>query len=272
MTEQDSDTPLALVIGCGDMGMGCARRLGRDRPLLLVDIDGARLEREVEALRGEGYRVRGHCCDITDPAQTRALGAALRDGPGVYALAHVAAVGPSIGDWRKLMAVNLIGPHLVLDAVMPHMVRGGVIILVSSSGGHIAGDAARDAALAEPLAPRFLETLVAALGGEPDLIGAYMYSKRALILLARKLAVELGPRGVRAVSFSPGAIDTTMGRRDGALVPDRASMIAATPLGRQGTVEECAEAVAFLASAGFMNGVDLLMDGGLSATRTPKPR
>lgn len=58
--------PLALVIGCGDMGMGCARALGKRHPLRIADRDTERLGRSVDALRLEGYVAQGIACDIVD--------------------------------------------------------------------------------------------------------------------------------------------------------------------------------------------------------------
>lgn len=63
-----ADAPVALMVGCGDMGMGCARALGRRSPVFLVDIDADRLGRCVQALSHEGYTVRGLRCDIADEA------------------------------------------------------------------------------------------------------------------------------------------------------------------------------------------------------------
>ncbi len=265
-----SQAPIALIVGCGDLGIGCARHLGLHHPLLIIDIDAQRLDAEVAKLRAEGYAVAGRHCDITDPAQTRALGASLGDGPGVRVLAHVAAVGPTIGDWRKMMAVNLMGPHLIVEAIRPHVVRGGAVMLVSSGGGHIPSNEPRDAVLEDPLAPHFFDSLVKVLGTEPTLLDTYMYSKHALIHLAKKQALAWGADEVRVISVSPGAIHTTMGRRDGALSLQRSKMVENIPLGRQGTINEVAAVLAFLASdaASYVTGIDILIDGGMSAFRS----
>lgn len=270
-----ANAPVALVVGCGDLGMGCARHLGLQHPLLLLDVDAARLDREVDALRRQGFDASAHLCDITNVAQTHALSEALARGPGVRVLAHVAAVGPTIGDWRKMLAVNLLGPHLIVQAVRPHMVRGSAAVFVSSAGGYLVkADEARDRALDEPLAPDFFERLVRALGREPSLFDTYCYAKRALMRLARRLAANWGADQVRSLSISPGAILTTMGRRDGALSDARKDITSKIPLGREGTVDEIAATLAFLASdaASFVNGIDLLVDGGQRASALTRPR
>lgn len=269
--------PLALVIGCGDMGMGAARALGMHHPLLMLDIDAGRLEAAVETLRNEGYRASAWACDIIDPEQTAALEAMLRGGPGVRILAHVAGVGVNVGSWQKMMAVDLLGPHLIANAVEQHMVRGGAAVFVGSLAGYLVRpDARLIELLDQPLAPDFFEALVAHLGEEPDLWVTYNYAKFGLIRLAEMKAMQWGPREVRALSLSPGMIDTRLGRADGANIPSsdgsgiipREKKVAEIPLARQGTILEISKALAFLVSdaASFVNGIDLLVDGGQIAS------
>jgi NAD(P)-dependent dehydrogenase (short-subunit alcohol dehydrogenase family) len=260
-----TEAPVALIIGCGDLGMGAARALGQRHPLLIVNRSADRLERALEALRSDGYTACGHTCDISHAEEMQALGESLRKGRGVRVLAHVAAVGPSIGDWRKLIAVNLIGPHLIAKSVRPHMVRGGVAIFYSSLGAYMCTpEARRDAVLDDPLKAGFFETLLQVLGREPTLLESYNYSKRALIRFAAKLAVDWGKDEVRALSLSPGMIETAIARRNDAAVPGRNERIRDIPLARKGTSIEVSAVLAFLASdaASFVNGVDILVDGG----------
>ncbi|TAL01571.1 MAG: SDR family oxidoreductase [Rhodospirillaceae bacterium] len=271
-----AEAPVALVIGCGDLGMGCARALGRHHPLLIVDVDGDRLNHAVEALRNEGHTVSGYKCDVANPEQTKAFGVALSKGPGVRVLAHVAAVGLGSGDWRNMMAINLIGPHLVAQAAHPSMVRGSAAILISSLGGYMpAPDVRRDAALDEPLKPGFYDAMLEALGGvEPTLPETYNYSKRGLMRLAEKLAIAWGKDEIRVLSVSPGMLHTSMGRRGSVLLPGRNDMVRFVPLGRQGTIVEAAAVVAFLASdaASFVNGIDVPVDGGHRAVNRANGR
>jgi NAD(P)-dependent dehydrogenase (short-subunit alcohol dehydrogenase family) len=266
--------PVALVIGCGGLGTSVARALGRRHPLVIVDIDARRLGEVVEGLTVEGYTVSGETCDITDPAQTAALGAKMATGPGVRVLAQVAAVGKSIGSWRKMVEIDFIGAKFVADAVGPHMVRGGAAILISSLASYLPPNKpAIDTALRNPLAPGFYDALAQAIGYEPDAEEAYNYAKLGINLLAEQLAVEWGPRGVRAVSLSPGMIDSPMARSEGDTLPShdgtnsrktRGDKAQEIPLGRQGSILEITNVVDFLASEGasFLNGIDITVDGG----------
>jgi 3-oxoacyl-[acyl-carrier protein] reductase len=91
----------------------------------------------------------------------------------------------------------------------------------------------------------------------------YAASKAGLIGLTRAIAREYGPRGVTANVVAPGPIDTDML----ATMPDdkRGLLAGQVPVGRIGTSEEVAAAVAFLASeeAGYITGAVLPVDGGI---------
>jgi len=269
-----TERPVALVVGCGGLGTSVARAVGKRHPLLMVDVDGDRLNQIVEMLRLEGYWVSGQRCDITDAGQTNALGEALAKGPGVRVLAHVAAVGMSIGDWRKMMAVDLFGAHLVARAVGPHMVRGGAAILISSLASYLPPlNPAIEALLDEPLRPGFCDELVGLLGYEPNFDDTYNYAKLGVNRLAERLAVEWGSKEVRALSLSPGMVDSPMARAEGPTLPShdgtesrvpRSEKAREIPLGRQCTVLEITKVVDFLVSddASFVNGIDVTVDGG----------
>jgi NAD(P)-dependent dehydrogenase (short-subunit alcohol dehydrogenase family) len=113
-------------------------------------------------------------------------------------------------------------------------------------------------------------TSVAGQRGTPGM-SVYSATKGAVAALVRALAVELGPRGVRVNSVSPATIETPIQQKFG-LPPDVAAAVAQRyteriPLARFGRAEEVARAVLFLASAAasYVTGVELVVDGGLSA-------
>ena len=266
--------PVALIIGCGGMGHSVARAVGRRLPLLIVDIDQPRLDRITAELREEGYHAAGYRCDITDPSQTGALAAHLAAGPGVKVLAHVAAVGMTIGDWRRLMAVDLFGAQLIAEAAGPHMVRGGVAVFISSLASYLPpADSRLDALLDNPLATGFLDALAEFHGSEPDMDWAYNYAKLGINRLAERMAIAWGPRDARSLSLSPGMVDSPMARVEGSTLPahdgtserkTRSEKAREIPLGRQCTLTEITNVVDFIASdaASFLNGIDISVDGG----------
>lgn len=266
--------PLALIIGCGGLGMGTARALGKHHPLLLVDIAADRLAAAVDNLRLEGYDASGQPCDITDPVQVGVLGQRLGQGAGVSVLAHIAAIGNIADDWRQMMVVDLIGPHLIADAVQPHMVHGGVAIFVGSLAGYLPPlDAKIEALLDAPLATGFLDEMAAVLGNAPRWVDTYAYAKLGVMRLAEKRAIAWGRNGVRALSLSPGLINSPMARAQGATLPShdgeerevsRDEKAKEVPLGREGTMLEIISVLEFLTSDGarFINGIDIVVDGG----------
>ncbi len=275
-----SQGPMILIIGCGDMGMGCARVLAVRAPLLLVDIDQVRLKESIDQLRSEGYQVDGQVCDITDEVQIQQLSERLAKTSGVRVLVHVAAVANSSLDWKTIVDINLLGAHRVVRMVTPHFIQGGVALLVSSAGSQFCPKNPKLLTLLDdPFQNNFYDKLAAEFGSEPDFFNAYFMSKQGVNRLAQQMAVELGDKAVRALSISPGLIDSTMGRTGGEKAPiydgsgkkklgtreDKA--IREIPLKRQGTVLEIIAVIRFLASdeASFVNGIDILVDGGATA-------
>ncbi|MEK2477133.1 glucose 1-dehydrogenase [Streptomyces noursei] len=139
-------------------------------------------------------------------------------------------------DFDRLVGVNFKGPFFTVQKALPLFRDGGAIILNASGALH-----------------RTFGTF-----------SVYAATKAAVHNLARTLATDLAPRGIRVNSLSPGAIanetfnEQVMGEQGAAQI--RAQI----PLGRMGRGEEIAEVVAFLASdaASYLTGQDILVDGG----------
>ncbi|MDX2937405.1 SDR family oxidoreductase [Streptomyces ipomoeae] len=96
---------------------------------------------------------------------------------------------------------------------------------------------------------------------------AYPWAKHGVARFARREAVRLGPVGARVCSLAPGIIDTPQGRQEAAEPTSMQRLIDVTPLGRTGRSKEVAAVVAFMLSdeASFLNGIDILLDGGVLA-------
>ena len=155
--------------------------------------------------------------------------------------ARVPAFEMDPAEWRRVVDVNLSGSFYGARLVAPGMIgkQRGAICNLSSVGGKV------------------YSTIVAC---------HYAATKAAIIGLTRSLAGELGPHGIRVNAIAPGRIDTPMIHTVAASV--NAGSVAATPLGRLGTPEECADVVAFLTSdaARFVTGVTLDVAGGMAMT------
>jgi NAD(P)-dependent dehydrogenase (short-subunit alcohol dehydrogenase family) len=260
-----------VVIGAGALGTAVAQRLAQDGPVLVADIDQARAGSVAAGLRAEGAEASAIGCDVTCAESVARLAQAVADLGGFRLLAHVAGLSPSLADFATILRVNLRGPALVADALLPLVAPGAAAVLIGSMAGHLLRpDADALALLAEPLAPDMVARMAAHLGDKATPEAAYALSKHALMGLVRRLAPAWGARGGRIVSLSPGMIATTQGATEFAANPNKRRMFAASPLAREGAMAEVAEVVAFLGSdrASFISGTDLLVDGGLAAALT----
>ncbi len=152
-------------------------------------------------------------------------------------LARVTIDEMSVEHWDNVMDVNLKSLFMMCNAVIPHLSEGSAIVTFSSQ-------AARD-------------------GGGPGSV-AYAASKGAVTSFTRGLAKELGPKGIRVNALCPGMIST--GFHD-TFTKDavRSAVAGMTALKREGTAQEVAKLVGFLASddASYMTGTNVDINAGL---------
>ena len=248
---------VALITGAArGIGRATAERLAAEGAAIAVlDVDGAAADEAAEALRRAGARALALRADITDRAAGHAaIEQALAAFEGIDVLVNNAArtakgslaqTGPD--DWAYEIDGTLTGAFLMSRAVLPHMVaRGkGAIVNVGSVNGLLA--------LGNP---------------------GYSAAKAGLISLTKSLATEYGPRGIRANLVSPGTIRTEAPswqerlKRDPRVFEKLARWY---PVGRVGEPSDIAAAIAFLAAdeAAFVNGANLVVDGGLTAGLAP---
>jgi 3-oxoacyl-[acyl-carrier protein] reductase len=134
-------------------------------------------------------------------------------------------------------------------------------VVATNLGGvfKVARRAARSMLAARRGAMVFVSSAVGMLGSAGQV--NYTSAKTGLVGMARSFARELGPRGITANVVAPGLVETDMG--SAITARRREELLAGTPLGRPGTPEEIADAVLFLAGAGFVTGAVLSVSGGL---------
>src|SRR4249919_937794 len=146
--------------------------------------------------------------------------------------------GISDDQFRKILDNNVIANHWLISMVAPEMLERGAgsIIIVSSIGGLTSS----------------------------TMIGAYNISKAADFQLARNLAAEFGPRGVRVNCIAPGLVKTDFARALWENPDTLKAVTRSTPLRRIGEPHEIAGAAVYLASPAstFMTGQTMIVDGG----------
>lgn len=245
-------TCFALLEAARAQGLGLTLAAAASR-------SGPALESLVAELNAVGGHVTGLAADLTEPAACDQLAAqaiavcggldVLVSNAGITRSAPLATLEPA--DWDLVFNVDVRATWLLARAAHGALAasRGAIVAVGSASG----------------------------LFPFPGL-GAYSPAKAALLMLCRQLAQEWAAEGIRVNTVSPGLIRTPLSEpiyRDAAVLRSR---IDAVPLGRIGTPEDVARAVAYLAGpgAGYTTGIDLRVDGGLAdsvlATVPGKPR
>ena len=193
---------------------------------------------EAAAAVAESTGATAICCDVAD---RRAVQAAFAQIPDVDILIcnagimHFGLLSMMEEDaWDRLFAVNVKGIYNCVNAAMPFFLKkhSGSVITVSSMWGQVGASCE----------------------------AAYSATKGAVIALTKALAKELGPSGIRVNCVAPGVILTDMCANVDPEV--LAEMGEDTPVGRNGTVEDVAKAMEYLAEAEFITGHILSVNGG----------
>jgi NAD(P)-dependent dehydrogenase (short-subunit alcohol dehydrogenase family) len=244
--------PPAVLITGGGSGIGAATARRMAAAGYGVCVSGRRrepLERVASETGGEPV-----VADTSRPGDARrAVEAAVERFGRLDALVCSAGTGASgnVSEqtperWDAVVATNLTGAFLACNAALPHLLEsGGAVVTVASLAGLRAS-------------PRS---------------AAYASSKAGLVMLTQCIALDYGPRGVRANCVCPGWIRTPMadGEMDELAAREGTDREGAyrlanerVPARRAGTPEEAAEAIAWLASpaASYVNGAVLPVDGG----------
>jgi NAD(P)-dependent dehydrogenase (short-subunit alcohol dehydrogenase family) len=248
------DGRVALVTGGGHgIGRATALRLGREGArVAVVDLRHDSAEETRELLDGEGIECGTWAADVSKEQAVADAVRAVKERFGrldvLHSNAGVLLPGPAaetdVDDWDRTFAVNVRAMFLLARAVIPTMLEAGRGAIVNTAS-------------------------TAGLVGEAGL-AAYCASKAAVVNLTRQLAVDYSRRGIRVNCVCPGWVDT--GFNDPVLRDvddDELATLIDTfvPLGRQGSPDEIAAVVAFLASddASLVTGHALVADGGLTA-------
>lgn len=215
----------------------------------MFDVAADALRDQAARLSQNGARVSGYVVDVSDREQVESAVSKVRAefGPililvnnaGIEQFGKFADISDDL--WDRVMAVNLRGPFICTQVVLPDMLESqwGRIVNISSSS---------------------------AQGGQARM-AAYVSSKAGLIGLTKTLALELGPKGITVNTIPPGMVVTPMLEKaiaEGRFTASLEHFASITPVRRAGRPEDIANAAVFLCQdeSSYITGQVLGVNGG----------
>jgi NAD(P)-dependent dehydrogenase (short-subunit alcohol dehydrogenase family) len=243
---------VAIVTGAASgMGAATARRFAKEGAKVVVadqlDDDGKKVAAEIVAAGGTAVFMP---LNVTDEANWKKVvdDTVAKFGRIDILVNNAGISGSAVNDlletgiWHRVMDVNATGVFLGMAACIPQMQKagGGSIVNLSSISGVV---------------------------GQTMVHMSYNASKGAVRTMSKSAAVQFGKDKIRCNTIHPGLMPPM--RTSGATADPvvRAKMLRAVPLGRNGEIDEVANAVLFLASdeASYVTGAELYVDGGYLA-------
>src|SRR5262245_5616978 len=252
----DLEGKVAIVTGASSgIGRATAKLFARAGAKVVV---GARRKKELDVLVREITDQGGSALALAGDVSEEAFAQALVDrAEQSYGRLDVAfnnagilgekgpTTGISLDGWNEALKVNLTSAFLAAKHQIPAMLkqRKGSIVFTSTFVGYTVGFPG---------------------------VAAYAASKSGLIGLTQVLAAEYGPQNIRVNAILPGAVETDMFRAANETAEQKAGLTNLHALKRVASPEELAQAALYLASdaSSFQSGTAMLVDGGLSITRT----
>ena len=160
---------VGVVTGAGrGMGRACAEVLvGAVDALVLVDREADLLAVASDELVSRGVTAMSFEADVTDRVRLDELTAVVADLGTLRSVAHAAGISPTMADWRRIFAVDLVGSAMLLDALTPLVTDGSAAVCFASMAAQIVVPNAVpgvDAELDDPLGPDFLDRIAVAVG------------------------------------------------------------------------------------------------------------
>lgn len=244
------DTTAIVTGGAAGLGLAITEALtARGTKVAIFDIAADEIETQVDRLRREGAKVAGYVVDVSNRAAVEsAVGQVRADLGPVLILINNAGIEQfgkfaeiTDAQWDRVMAVNLRGPFICTQAVLPDMLdaQWGRIVNISSSS---------------------------AQGGQSRM-AAYVSSKAGVIGFTKSLALELGPKGITVNTIPPGMVVTPMLEKaiaEGRFTASLDHFAKITPVRRAGRPEDIANAAIFLCQdeSSYITGQIIPVNGG----------
>ena len=272
--DRNENKEVIALLGAGSMGSAIARRFAAGRIVLLGDISEKNLERVAAELRYSGYTVETCIVNAMNNDSVEAFAQKAASLGSVKYFIDTAGASPNQSSPEHILKLDGVGTGYALDAFGSIMAKGGAGVVISRQTGYMMRlpDEVEQQILnasADELMdiPYIKETALQNSGY------AYITAKRINHLQVMKAAATCWKEHrARINTISPGVIVTPLAYDEFNAAGDNyQKMIDASAAMRTGASDEIAEAGAFLLGehAGFINGTDLLIDGGtIAAMRT----
>ncbi len=249
------DGKVALITGAASgMGRAATVRFAREGARVIAcDLDLDATRESVAMAEAAGGRALAVRADVSKEAEVReAVRAGIKaygkldvlyNNAGIFPSADHSVVDTDETVWDKVLAVNVKGVYLVCKHGIPELLTagGGSVINVASFVALVGCSVPQD---------------------------AYTASKGAVIALTKSLAVQFGPKGVRANAICPGPIETPLLSAWLFKEPaEKAKRLNRIPMNRFGKSEDIVNTALFLASdeSSWTNGAALVVDGGITS-------
>jgi NAD(P)-dependent dehydrogenase (short-subunit alcohol dehydrogenase family) len=250
------DQKTALITG-GNSGIGLATArlfVAEGARVAITGRDPVKLEAVARELGPQALAIQA---DTTDPVEmARAVTMTVEQFGKIDVLFANAGIGGatpvaggSVAEFEKILRINLVGPFVAVSSVAPYLNNGASIILTGS---------------------------VMSEAGVPGWAG-YAASKGGINAMAKVLASEFSPRGIRVNVISPGAVRTPIwdfaAPTADAFAQLEQRMVRSIPLGRIAETDDVAKAVLYLASddAAFLQATNIFVDGGMIGAPSGSP-
>ncbi len=251
------DGKVALVTG-GSYGIGYAMAKALAYAGATIAFNGRNednIRKGLESFKSDGIKAYGFVCDVTDEVAVREMVSRIEEEIGIIdilinnagIIKRIPMHEMSVGDFRLVVDIDLIGPFIVSKAVIPSMISKGHGKIIN------------------------ICSMMSELGRET--VSAYAAAKGGLKMLTKNICSEYGGHNIQCNAIGPGYIETPQTaplrekQADGSRHPFDAFIISKTPAARWGKPEDLEGPAVFLASeaSNFVNGHILYVDGGILA-------
>ncbi|MCR4743501.1 MAG: SDR family oxidoreductase [Treponema sp.] len=261
------------VITGGGSGMGfeTAKIMGKTHFVIISGRTVSKLENAIKELKEQGIECQACACDVSNSQSVENLAKMASEIGQIQALIHAAGMSPHMGSSQNLIKTNALGTVLVNKAFSKYMTQGGCIIDLSSMSAYMVPDFLIPKKVYKKSLNSSGEDFVRAFVKKVNIFPkkirrgvAYSLSKNFVIWYAKKTALELGDKGIRVLSVTPGTFETPMGKLEGG---EALSYTKKAAIKRAGRPEEIAFLLASIADKrnSYLTATDIICDGGVVA-------